>query len=126
MRANSSSIGRTRARIRSRRTCISRAEMEAALTAAHARGLKITGHLCSVGFREAAALGIDNLEHGIVVDAEFRPDKQPDVCPAGQLPLADLDAQGPAVQQTIRELVAHHVAVTSTLAVFESAPPLQQ
>jgi imidazolonepropionase-like amidohydrolase len=105
---------------------ITRAEMEAALTAAHARGLKITGHLCSVGFREAAALGIDNLEHGIVVDAEFRPDKQPDVCPAGQLPLADLDAQGPAVQQTIRELVAHHVAVTSTLAVFESAPPLQQ
>jgi len=106
---------------------ITRGELEAALTTAHARGLKITGHLCSVGFREAAALGIDNLEHGIVVDSEFNPNKQPDVCPPGPSPqaLAQLDMNGDAVQQTIRELVRHKVAVTSTLAVFESAPPLQ-
>lgn len=104
---------------------ITRGELESALTAAHARGLKITGHLCSVGFREAAALGIDNLEHGLVVDSEFNPNKQPDVCPQGNQPLSQLDVNGDAVQQTIRELVRHKVAVTSTLAVFESAPPLQ-
>lgn len=105
---------------------ITRGELEAALTAAHASGLKITGHLCSVGFREAAALGIDNLEHGIVVDSEFNPAKQPDVCPAGGAQeLAKLDINGDAVQQTIQELVRHRVAVTSTLAVFEGAPPLQ-
>lgn len=106
---------------------ITRAELESALTAAHARGLKLTGHLCSVGFREAAALGIDNLEHGLVVDTEFLPGKQPDVCPAGPTgaDLERLDVNGEGVQQTIRELVQHKVAVTSTLAVFENAPPLQ-
>jgi len=105
---------------------ITRGELEAALMTAHARGLKITGHLCSVGFREAAALGIDNLEHGIVVDSEFNPNKQPDVCPpATAQDLARLDINSEPVQQTIRELVQHKVAVTSTLAVFENAPPLQ-
>ncbi|MBZ5609560.1 MAG: amidohydrolase family protein [Acidobacteriia bacterium] len=106
---------------------ITRGELEAAITTAHARGLKLTGHLCSIGFREAAALGIDNLEHGIVVDSEFDPAKQPDVCPPGPSAqqLAALDINGEPVQRTIRELVQHRVAVTSTLAVFESAPPLQ-
>ena len=106
---------------------ITRGELEAAITTAHARGLKITGHLCSVGFREAAALGIDNLEHGIIVDSEFDPAKQPDVCPPGPSAqaLSQLDIQGEPVQRTIRELVNHKVAVTSTLAVFENAPPLQ-
>jgi imidazolonepropionase-like amidohydrolase len=106
---------------------ITRAELESAITAAHARKLKLTGHLCSVGFREAAALGIDNLEHGIVVDSEFDAAKRPDECPPSAGPqLSTLDIAGAPVQQTIRELVQHHVAVTSTLAVFEVAPPLQQ
>jgi len=106
---------------------ITRAELKAAIDAAHARNLKLSGHLCSVGFREAAALGIDNLEHGVIVDTEFDPAKKPDECPqqtAAQL--AALDINSEAVQQTIRQLVQHHVAVTSTLAVFEVAPPLQQ
>ena len=42
-----------------------------AIAAAHAQHIKVTGHLCSIGFREAADLGIDNLEHGFVVDTEF-------------------------------------------------------
>jgi hypothetical protein len=62
-----------------------------------------------------------------VVDSEFNPGKQPDVCPQGSAQeLAQLDVNGEAVQRTIHELVQHKVAVTSTLAVFESAPPLQQ
>ena len=107
---------------------VTRAELESAITAAHAHGLKLTGHLCSVGFREAAGLGIDNLEHGLVVDTEFDPAKQPDVCPQGPTAaqLEQLDINGAAVQQTIRDLVRHKVAVTSTLAVFENAPPLAQ
>jgi imidazolonepropionase-like amidohydrolase len=103
---------------------ITHAELDAAIQAAHALHLKVAGHLCSVGFREAAALGIDSLEHGIVTDAEFLPNKQTDVC--GPVQLEQLDVQAEPVQQMIRDLVAHHVAVTSTLAVFESAPPLQQ
>lgn len=105
---------------------ITPAELKAAIDAAHARGLKITGHLCSVGFREAAALGIDNLEHGLLVDTEFDPAKKEGVCPSerGSLQaLAKMDVEGPEIQGTIKDLIAHHVAVTSTLAVFETFAP---
>jgi imidazolonepropionase-like amidohydrolase len=101
-------------------------ELKAAIDAAHAHGLKITGHLCAVGFQEAASLGIDNLEHGLVVDTEFTPGKQEGVCPGqrqGQEALAKLDVEGPQIQETIHDLIAHHVAVTSTLAIFESFAP---
>lgn len=101
-------------------------ELKAAIDAAHSHGLKITGHLCSIGFKEAADLGIDNLEHGLFVDTEFYSGKKPDVCPGGagaEKELANLDAAGPQVEGTIHELVKHHVAVTSTLAVFEESSP---
>ncbi len=102
-------------------------ELKAAIDHAHAHKLKITGHLCSVGFTEAAALGIDNLEHGLVVDTEFFPGKKPGVCPSQGANEADmaknLDIESPKVQTMIRDLVAHHVAVTSTLAIFESFVP---
>jgi imidazolonepropionase-like amidohydrolase len=101
-------------------------ELKTAIDHAHARGLKITGHLCAVGFREAAALGIDNLEHGIMVDTEFLPEKKRDVCQA-RAALTDLAANvaidSAPVQDMIRDLVSHHVAVTSTLAVFETFVP---
>lgn len=108
-------------------------ELKAAIDHAHAHGLKITGHLCSIGFREAAALGIDNLEHGIAEDSEFSPGKKPGVCPPNdglQTSAAHLDVAGPEVQTMIRDLVAHHVAITSTLAVFETfttnRPPMER
>lgn len=111
---------------------ITRAELGAAIKAAHARGIKITGHLCSVGFSEAADLGMDDLEHGIVVDQEFNPAKQPDVCPpsANDHPsIEKLDVASEPVQAMIRRLVQHHVAITSTLVIFETfapnRPPLQ-
>src|SRR5271156_5234815 len=99
-------------------------ELKAAIDRAHAHGIKITGHLCSIGFRQAAALGIDNLEHGLVVDTEFYPGKKPDECPGFMANLAyfekAVEVEGPEVREMIRDLVAHHVAITSTLAVFES------
>jgi imidazolonepropionase-like amidohydrolase len=111
---------------------ITRAELSAAIAAAHQHNVKLTGHLCSIGFKEAAALGIDNLEHGLVVDTEFNPGKSPDVCPAQNetfATIAKMDVEGPEIQQTIKELVAHHVAITSTLPVFETfvpnRPPMQ-
>src|SRR5213593_993677 len=60
---------------------ITRDELRAAVEEAHKRGLKVTGHLCSIGYKEAAEIGIDNLEHGIFPDSEFVPNKQPDKCP---------------------------------------------
>lgn len=101
-------------------------ELKVAIEHAHAKGLKITGHLCAVGFKEAAALGIDNLEHGIVVDTEFFPGKKPGICPAREAAedfAKNVDIESAPVQEMIRDLVAHHVAVTSTLAVFEISVP---
>jgi hypothetical protein len=101
-------------------------ELQAAINHAHAHNLKLTGHLCSVGFREAAAMGIDNLEHGIVVDTEFYPEKQPGVCPAGKAEEhleKSVEIDSAPVRDMIQDLVAHHVAITSTLAVFEISVP---
>lgn len=105
---------------------ITRAELSAALAAAHAKGIKVTGHLCSIGFREAADLGIDNLEHGVVVDTEFTQGKQPDVCPdtkAAGAQLAAMSIDSPPLQDLIKQLVSKHVAITSTLPVFETFVP---
>jgi imidazolonepropionase-like amidohydrolase len=108
-------------------------ELGAAVEEAHKRHIKVTGHLCSVDFREAAALGIDNLEHGLIVDTEFTPGKKPGVCPPQaqtQAQMAKLDMTAGPVAETIRQLVAHHVAITSTLSVFEAMipgrPPMEQ
>src|SRR5215467_903183 len=60
---------------------ITRDELRAAVEEAHKRGLKVTGHLCSIGFREAAEIGIDDLEHGLLPNSEFVPGKVPDKCP---------------------------------------------
>ena len=105
---------------------ITRAELAAVVRTAHARGLKVTGHLCSIGFREAAEIGIDNLEHGLVTDTEFVPGKKPDACPSGKELAASilaLDLAGEPARAMIRDLVARHVAVTSTLPVFETFVP---
>src|SRR5512132_1517563 len=85
---------------------ITRDELRVVVEEAHKRGLKVTGHLCSIGYREAAELGIDNLEHGLLPDSEFVPDKKPDQCPGGavNLSLRQLDINGDAVKETIRTL----------------------
>jgi len=101
---------------------ITPAELSAAIAAAHKRGAKVTGHLCSVGFREAAALGIDDLEHGLFVDTEFLPTKKSGECPnPSENPelMAKLDVNRGPLHEMIVDLVQHHVAVTSTLPVFE-------
>ncbi|HXI24989.1 MAG TPA: amidohydrolase family protein, partial [Pyrinomonadaceae bacterium] len=105
---------------------ITRDELRAAVEEAHKRGLKVTGHLCSIGYKEAAEIGIDNLEHGIFPDSEFVPNKQPDKCPGAAVSqsLRTLDINSEPVKETIRTLVAKHVAVTSTLPVFEAGAPL--
>lgn len=107
---------------------ITRDELHAAVEEAHKRGLKVTGHLCSIGYREAAEIGIDNLEHGLLPDSEFVPNKQHDKCPGSAVnaSLLKLDLNSDPVKETIRTLVARKVAVTSTLPVFEAGAPLSQ
>jgi imidazolonepropionase-like amidohydrolase len=105
-------------------TMISRENLAAVAAAAHARGLKVTGHLCSVGYREAVAAGIDALEHGLLANLEYNPAKRPDQCPnVDWAAYAKLDLNSAPVQATFREMVAKGVAMTSTLAVIENFVP---
>jgi imidazolonepropionase-like amidohydrolase len=102
---------------------LKRDELGAAIDQAHKRGVKVTGHLCSIGFIEAARLGIDNLEHGILVDTEFFPGKKPDECPTPKdvvEELAKMTPDDPRLAALIAELVKRRVAVTSTLPVFDA------
>ncbi len=111
-------------------TNITRAQLGAAIKAAHARGLKVTGHLCSVTFREATDLGIDSLEHGLGTSTDFVSGKQPDICPQGEGAESNPPIDSAPVQGLISYLVSHKVAVDSTLPVAEAGaanrPPLQQ
>ncbi len=112
---------------------ITRAELKAAIEVAHKRGIKVTGHLCSVTYKEAAELGIDDLEHGFFVNTQLDSNKQPDLCSksAGDETLARMDANSAEAKDLIDTLISHHVAITSTLPVFEGdagggRPPVRQ
>ena len=101
-------------------TNIRRAELKAAIDEAHKRGMKVTGHLCSVSFREAVELGIDNLEHGLLTATDFDPQKKVDVCPANsgaRIGVASMTSD--TAKSTIKAMVDKGVGMTSTLAVYE-------
>ncbi|HJR61890.1 MAG TPA: amidohydrolase family protein [Vicinamibacterales bacterium] len=105
---------------------ITRAQLGAAVEEAHKRGLKVTGHLCSVTYAEAADLGIDNLEHGFFASTDFVTGKKPDECPGqgrGQQAVAALDETSEAFKALVKKLVDRRVALTSTLTVFETFTP---
>jgi len=103
---------------------ITRAELAAVIEEAHRRGLKVTAHLCSVTYAEAAAMGIDDLEHGFVASTDFVPGKQTDSCPdQGEASIASIDPRDPAVARLMRTLIDRRVALTSTLPVFEALAP---
>jgi enamidase len=102
---------------------ITRDALGAAIDEAHKRGLKVTGHLCSVTYAEAAALGIDNLEHGFAAATDFVANKQPDRCSNAGSTIADLDPTGAPFQALVKTLVDRKVALTSTLTVFETFTP---
>lgn len=105
---------------------ITRDELRAAIAEAHARGQKVTGHLCSVTYREAAELGIDNIEHGFFAATDFVSGKEPDTCPdqgAALQSIAAIDPAGERMQSLIRRLIASHVALTSTPTVLETFTP---
>ena len=99
-------------------------DLKAAIDEAHKRGMKVTGHLCSVSFQEAVALGIDNLEHGLFTASDFVNTKQQNLCPSG-LGAAVVAATptGTPWQQTIRAMIDGKVSMTSTLAVYEPGFP---
>jgi len=113
---------------------ITTGELRAVIDGAHKRGLKVTGHLCSITYHEAAELGIDNIEHGFALATDFNSEKKPDICPPtteqSRAAFLALTPDSPQVRDLFQTLIHHHVAITSTLPVLEAyssdRPPLQQ
>jgi imidazolonepropionase-like amidohydrolase len=101
-------------------TDIHKADLAAAIDEAHKRGMRVTGHLCSVSFKEAVALGIDNLEHGMLTNTDFDPQKKPDACPMNSIVRVGVASMtSDTAKSVIKTMVDHHVGMTSTLAVYE-------
>ena len=108
---------------------ISPAQLAAAIDEAHRHGMKLTGHLCSVGYEQAVRLGIDNLEHGpfAAPDGDLDAARAPGHCaraaPATGSVLREIvqnvEPDAASLQRIIRLLVARRVPITSTLAVLE-------
>lgn len=91
------------------------------IKAAHARHIKVTGHLCSITYREAADLGIDNLEHGFMASSDFIKDKKENECDNGKIrqTLSDLDDNSPELKDLLQYLIKKNVTLTYTPTVFE-------
>ncbi len=103
---------------------IDRSTLKAAIDAAHARGAKVTGHLCSITYAEAADLGIDNLEHGFFAATDWVEGKQPDQCVrGGDASYMALDLAGRPFLDVVDRLIERGVALTSTLTVVERGAP---
>lgn len=110
-------------------TGVSRAAMKAAIDEGHKHGLKFTGHLCSVSYREAVAMGIDGLEHGLFANSDYDKSRRPDQCSPNLFQsFESLDVNGAEVKATFKDMIDHNVGLTSTLVVFElfvpNRPPL--
>lgn len=101
-------------------------ELSAVVAAAHQRHLQVTGHLGTISYRTAAETGIDNLEHGFFAMSDFFPgwkdNDQPNPI-AGRAAMAALDLDSPPVKDLLRLLLDRRVALTSTLAIFETFNP---
>lgn len=106
-------------------TAITREDLAAAIDEAHAQGIKVTGHICSISFREAVELGIDNIEHGFATASDFIPSKEPDQCPPNILAVVgnEADPRGETARDVIATMVEAGVPMTSTLAVYEPFIP---
>jgi imidazolonepropionase-like amidohydrolase len=98
-------------------------DLVAVVREAHKRKLKVTGHIGTITYQEAAELGIDDLEHGFMVSSDFNPGKKENETNglAEYLALQKLDVNSSEMKSLIQLLVQKKVAITSTLPVFEPA-----
>lgn len=85
----------------------------------HGRNIKVTGHLCSITYQEAAEMGIDNLEHSFMASTDFVSDKPENECVSGSQSLTNLDENDPKLLDLMNFLIEKNVTLTYTPNVFE-------
>ena len=98
---------------------LTKEDLKEIIRVAHGRGIKVTGHLCSITYREAAELGIDNLEHSFSVSTDFVKDKPENECVAVGQSLMDLDENDPELISLMQYLIEKDVTLTYTPVVVE-------
>ena len=98
---------------------LTKEDLKEIIRVAHARDIKVTGHLCSITHREAAELGIDNLEHGFSVSTDFVKDKPENECVSGAQSLLELDDNDPELLSLMKFLIEKNVTLTYTPVVVE-------
>jgi len=105
-------------------TNITEGELGALAGAAHANGLKMTGHLGGqVTTLRAIELGIDGLEHGLFAVAEVTDAGQEDPLAEQYCALAAVDLDGQVVENLVRAIVEEGVWVTPTIVTLQSIHP---
>ena len=100
---------------------ITKDDLKICVEEAHKRGLKVTGHLCSLTYKEASEIGIDNLEHGFMASSDFDIEKEENLCdPFGaRNGLVDTDVNGKEINALIDLLIKNKTTITTTPNVFE-------
>jgi imidazolonepropionase-like amidohydrolase len=98
---------------------ITKEDLKKIIDVAHARNIKVTGHLCSITYREAAEMGIDNLEHSFMASTDFVVDKPENQCVNGGRSLLELDDNDPALLDLMKFLIEKKVTLTYTPNPFE-------
>jgi len=112
-------------------TGVSRAAMKAAIDEGHKHGLKFTGHLCSVPYKEAVLQLIDPERHGLFANSDYDKTRKPDQCSPNMMgSFSNLDVSSEEVKSTFKAMIDKGVGLTSTLVVYElfvpNRPPLEQ
>jgi len=90
---------------------------------AHENDAKVTGHLCSITFAEAADLGIDGIEHGLNSVGDFRAGKTDGQCNGDHAAIFEMDMESPEVKALHEHLIRRGVTLTSTLSIYETSIP---
>ena len=99
------------------------AELALIVKAAHQYGLKVTGHLCATTYEEAAALGIDAIEHGFIHSFDHAEGKLPGRCGGSHDFRSELDLKGDQVRSVQQTLIREGVALSTTPAILEAQTP---
>lgn len=91
----------------------------AVIQEAHLRGWPVTAHLQNTLPSQAAAMGIDNLEHvsQLFIELKRPGPKRSGSFGSGYDGVPDVDLNGPKTRSLIAALVNNHVAITPTLTV---------
>ncbi|MFA0963870.1 amidohydrolase family protein [Roseivirga sp. BDSF3-8] len=100
-------------------------DLQVIINEVHRHGGKVTGHLCSITFKEATEMGIDGIEHGLNSATDFSLSKNPGTCDASREFIDHIDVNSQEVGSVLRKLIEQNVFLTSTVAIYEASIPMR-